>query len=139
MSSSLTPASAASRVLGPLELPRRALTPAQKRTELVALVLGQCDTIAYIHPCLLVLRHRPPAESNGRRELLQKILHRQAGPVSGLHPPVQAVASPSFGRNRHAGILPRQPTIGSSDGADARTRGLHPEAVEDPPQHRTTR
>jgi len=33
----------------------------------------------------------------------------------------------------------RQPTSVSSDGADARTGGLHPEAAEDPPQHRTTR
>ena len=32
----------------------------------------------------------------------------------------------------HAGILPRQPTINSSDGADARTSGLHPEAAADP-------
>ena len=118
--------------LGALELPRRALTPVQNRPELVALVLGQCDTIAYIHPCLLVLRHGPPAESNGRRESLQKSLHRQAGPVSGLYPPVHAVAPPASGRNRHAGILPRQPTIGSPDGVDARTGGLHPEAAGPP-------
>ena len=44
--------------LRPLELPRRLLAPAQKRREFIALVLGQLDTIAYIHPCLLVVEAR---------------------------------------------------------------------------------
>src|SRR5262245_26181018 len=81
--------------LSPLELARRLLAAAQKRSKLVALVLGQPDAITYIHPCLLVLRHGSPAESNGRRESLEKILHRQAGPISGLHPPVHAIAPSS--------------------------------------------
>ena len=40
--------------LCPLELPRRVLASAQKRQEFVAFVLGQLDTIAYIHRSLLV-------------------------------------------------------------------------------------
>jgi hypothetical protein len=42
--------------LSPFELPCRVLTPAQKRAKFVALVLGQLDTIAYIHLCLLMDR-----------------------------------------------------------------------------------
>ena len=38
---------------------------------------------------------------------------------------------PSISCRGHAGILPRQPTINSSDGADARTSGLT-EAAADP-------
>src|SRR5262249_27320540 len=93
--------------LSPLELARRLLAAAQKRSKLVALVLGQPDAITYIHPCLLALRHGSPAESNGRREPLEKILHRQAGPIPGLYPSAHAVAPPSSSRNRHGGVFPR--------------------------------
>src|SRR4029077_11545630 len=70
--------------LGSLELARRVLAAAHKLHEFCALALAQFDPIAYIHPCLLVLRHGSPAESDGRRGSLGKNLHRQAGPISGL-------------------------------------------------------
>jgi hypothetical protein len=42
--------------LRPLELARRLLAAAQKRREFAALGLAQFDPIAYIHPCLLLVR-----------------------------------------------------------------------------------
>ena len=42
--------------LRPLELAHRMLAAAQKRREFVALGLAQFDPIAYIHPCLLLVR-----------------------------------------------------------------------------------
>lgn len=43
------------------------------------------------------------------------------------------------GRNRHAGIFPGQPAVGSPDGADAGTRRPHQKAAKDPSQHRGPR
>src|ERR1700680_3175451 len=42
--------------LRPLELARRLLAAAQKRREFAAFGLAQFDPIAYIHPCLLLVR-----------------------------------------------------------------------------------
>jgi hypothetical protein len=104
----------------------------EREHEICTLALARFDPMAYIDPCLLVLRHGSPAESDGRRESLGKNFHRQPGPIPGLYPPLHTLAPPSSGRNRHAGILPRRPTIGSPDGADARTGGIDPKAAKDP-------
>jgi hypothetical protein len=53
------------------------------------------DFAACIHPCLLLVRGPArTAESEGRRESLSKILHAQAGPVSGVYPPLHAPTPP---------------------------------------------
>jgi hypothetical protein len=43
------------------------------------------------------------------------------------------------GRNRYAGILPRQPTLRSPNGTDSRTGRLHPKTAKNPMQHRAAR
>src|SRR5262245_63069632 len=80
--------------------------------------------------------HGRTAESDGRRESPRKILHAQARPISGLYPPLHALAPPAASRNRYAGIFPRQSTFGSPDGADPGTRRLHPQTAKNTPQHR---
>src|SRR6516165_10489858 len=57
MSSSLAPASAASRICARLSLRAACLPPLQQGGQSVAFALVQFDPITYIHACLLVLRH----------------------------------------------------------------------------------
>ena len=85
--------------LRPLEPACRMLAAAQKLRQFGAFGLAEFDPIAYIHPCLLVLRHARTAESDGRSELPCKNLHTQAGPISGVYPPLHAPAPPAAGRN----------------------------------------
>src|SRR4249920_2943319 len=89
------------------ELARPTLAAAQQSGQLVAFALVEFDPIAYIHPCLLWLRHGPATESDGQIESPGKNLHAEAGPVSGVYPPLYALTLPTPGRNRHAAILPR--------------------------------
>src|SRR4249919_1333644 len=89
------------------ELARPTLAAAQQSGQLVAFALVEFDPIAYIHPCLLWLRHGPATESDGQIESPGKNLHAEAGPVSGVYPPLYALTPPTPGRNRHAAILPR--------------------------------
>ena len=74
------------------------LAAAQKLRQFGAFGLAEFDPIAYIHPCLLVLRHARTAESDGRSESPCKNLHTQAGPISGVYPPLHAPAPPAAGR-----------------------------------------
>src|SRR5207248_150920 len=104
-----------------LEPASRVLAAAQHRIQLLAFGLVQFDPITYIHPCLLVSRRGRTSESDGGRESFEKILHAQAGPVSGVYPPLYPTEPSVSGRNRHAAIFSRQPTVGSPDGADPRT------------------
>jgi hypothetical protein len=46
-----------------------------------------------------------------------------------------ASAPPATGRDGHAGILPRQSSFGSPDGADTRTSWLHQRTAKGPPSH----
>src|SRR5271157_4274404 len=85
--------------LRPLEPACRMLAAAQKLRQFGAFGLAEFDPIAYIHPCLLVLRHARTAESDGRSESPCKNLHTQAGPISGVYPPLHAPAPPAAGRN----------------------------------------
>src|SRR5207344_2573729 len=86
------------------ELARPTLAAAQQSGQLVAFALVEFDPIAYIHPCLLWLRHGPATESDGQIESPGKNLHAEAGPVSGVYPPLYALTPPTPGRNRHAAI-----------------------------------
>ena len=84
ISSSRHPRIGRQQDLRPLELPRRLLAAAQQRPKFIALVLGQLDTIAYIHRSLRV---GGPVESTDESNVwrTEAQLHAQAGPVSGLH------------------------------------------------------
>src|SRR5262249_11580295 len=86
IASSLTPESAASRDLRPLQLARRVLATAQQRGQRLALALVQLDPVTYIHRC-------PPAvegttDESGTRPvspLFPTRLHIQAGPILSLY------------------------------------------------------
>src|SRR5260370_21158913 len=139
MSSSLAPASAASKICARLSL-RRVLASSQKRSEFGALGLAEFDPIAYIHLCLLPRsRHGRTTESDGGREPRCKKFHAQAGPISGVYPPLHTPAPPAASRNRYAGIFSRQPTFGSPDAAHARTGRIHPTTAARRSQHRNAR
>src|ERR1700688_3220717 len=122
-----------------LELARRMLAAAEQRPQCGALDLAEVDPIAYIHGVPPSSRRASTTESDGRRESFDKNLHAQAGAVSGLYPPLYAVAPQTSGRNRHPGIFPRQPAFGSPDGADAGTSRPHHKATKDASQHRGPR
>src|ERR1700758_3026588 len=122
--------------LRPLELAGRVLAAAEQRPQFGALNLAEFDPIAYIHGVPPRSRHARTTESDGRRESFDKTLHAHAGAVSGFYPPLYPAASQAPGRNRHAGISPRQPAFGSPDGADAGTRRPHQTAAKDASQHR---
>src|SRR3984957_11265842 len=122
-----------------LEPARRMLAAAEQRPQCGALDLAEVDPIAYIHGVPPSSRRASTTESDGRRESFDKNLHAQAGAVSGLYPPLYAVAPQTSGRNRHPGIFSRQPAFGSPDGADAGTSRPHHKATKDASQHRGPR
>ena len=122
-----------------LELARRMLAAAEQCPEFRALDLAELDPIAYIHGVPPCSRHAQTTESDGRRESFGKTLHAHAGAIPGLYPSLYATAPPTSGRNRHAGIFPRQPAFGSPDGADAGTSRPHQEAAKNSSQHRGPR
>src|ERR1700722_11632140 len=122
-----------------LEPARRMLAAAEQRPQCGALDLAEVDPIAYIHGVPPSSRRASTTESDGRRESFDKNLHAQAGAVSGLYPPLYAVAPQTSGRNRHPGIFPRQPAFGSPDGADAGTSRPHHKATKEASQHRGPR
>jgi hypothetical protein len=101
--------------------------------------LAEFDPIAYIHPYLLLVRGTDELESDGLSESPCKNLHRQAGPISGVYPPLHTPAPSASGRNRHAGIFSSQPTFGSPDGANPGARRIHQKATKNSPQHRSPR
>src|SRR6185436_6887662 len=136
ISASPMPASAASKICARLSLRAECLPPLKSAVSSPR--SAWLHPIAYIHLCLL-LRHRRTTESDGRREPPCKSLHAQAGPVSGVYPPLHAPAPSAAGRNRHAAILPRQPAFGSPDGAHPQTGRVHQAATQDRTQYRTAR
>src|SRR4249920_1347630 len=71
-----------------------------------------CSSLAGHMPTILGANCQPKNKGEGHGESLRKKLHAHAGPVPGLHPPLHAPAPPPARRNRHAGILSRQPAIG---------------------------
>lgn len=94
----------------------------QHRGELAAFDLAQFDMIKYIHLGLLS----------------EPQVHRKARPVSGLHLRLFAHVPTTACRGRHATPLPRQPTLGSSDGPHHRASWLYPTPTRRRPKHRAT-
>jgi hypothetical protein len=84
--------------------------------------LAQFDMIKYIHLGLLS----------------EPQVHRKARPVSGLHLRLVAHVPTTACRGRHATPLPRQPTLGSSDGPHHRASWLYPTPTRRRPKHRAT-
>src|SRR6266850_4518823 len=142
ISSSLRPASAASRICARLSL-RTARLPllniavsssrsawlnsTRYRTFIAASFVGGPDESTDESK----IRRRPsyrPAK-----------LHRQARPVSGFHLRLFAHVPPAASRNRHAAPLPRQPTFGPPDGRHPLTKWIDPTSTRCRSKHRTPR
>jgi len=125
--------------LRPLELARRLLAAAQKRREFAAFGLAQFDPIAYIHPCLLLVRGTDEQLNRmaGVSHAAKNFTPKQGQYLAFIHLYTRLHRQP--GRNRHAGIFSRQPAFSSPNGADARTRGVHQKATKGRPQHRSAR
>jgi hypothetical protein len=112
--------------------------PPQKCQKLVAFVLGQLDTMAYIHRSLLV---GDPDESTDEANVWQRQtqLHAQAGPISGLHRCVHACEPTAPRRMGDATALRRDPAFGPPDDPHPRTRRPRPTSTRRAAQHRGSR
>src|SRR6266581_557508 len=128
ISSSLRPASAASKIWARLSLRGGSFALAQHRGELTAFGLAQFDPITYIHSDLLV---GGPDESTNESKIRRRAqpqhsrLHRKARPVPGLHLHLYAHVPTPARRDRHAAPLSSQPACGPPDDRDPRTKWPH--------------
>ena len=142
ISSSLWPASAASKIWARLSLRAARLPPAQHRGEFTAFGLAQFDPITYIHLGLLV---GGPDESTDESKIRRRSqpqrsrLHGKARPVSGLHLHLLAHVPTPARRGRHAATFRRQPAFGPPDGRDARTKRPHSPSAGRRQKHRAPR
>ena len=124
--------------LRPLELPRRGSCPRSEAPKFIALVLGQHDTIAYIHRSLLV---GGPVELTDESNVWQARtqLHTQARPVSGLHRRLHARQSQTARRMGDAATLRRDAAIRPPDDSRPGTSRLHSPPTRSTAQHRGPR
>src|SRR5262245_27339618 len=76
-------------------------------------------------------------ESNVWRTKTQ--LHRQAGPVSGLHRRLHPRSQPAARRTRNTDLLRRHPALSAPDDPHSRTRTSDPSSTRRPTQHRSSR
>jgi hypothetical protein len=139
ISSSVAPASAASKICARLSLRTARLPPLRSAVSSQRSVWLSSTHSVHSSVPPARLRHGRTTESDGRREFPRKNLHAQTGSIFGVHPPVHAPASPASSRSRHAAIFSSHPAFRSPDGGNARTRRLRQKATEGRPQHRTAR
>jgi hypothetical protein len=106
ISSSLARRSAASRICARLSLRAHACRRSAVRSVgRVRIGRVRPDSVHSSEPPLV--EARTSNCSDGQIESPGKNLHAEAGPVSGVYPPLYALTPPTPGRNRHAAILPR--------------------------------
>src|SRR5260221_5413611 len=128
ISSSPSPASAASRICARFNLRADCLPPFSNAPSSAR--SAWLSSTRYRTFILISLRGRPD-ESNDESEIRHRAAHRLASahpktrPGSGLHLCLCPHVPPAARRSRHATPLPRHSTFGSSDGPCPRTRRPH--------------